>query len=61
MEEVDEDEERRGNELLALESIYGESQFVASADGNGGKLAVNIELPEEFKVAYPAHKIQGDR
>ena len=52
-------EERQKNELLALESIYPDRQFVLAAEKNGGKFVAHMELPEDFEVAYPSVSIKG--
>jgi len=61
MNDDDENAERRENELLALDSIYGERQFVIATQGEAGKLAAYVELPDNFKVAYPSPRQQDKR
>lgn len=40
------------NELLALESIYDERQYIGAQNGKGGQILVSIELPEKFQMSY---------
>ena len=40
------------NELLALESIYDERQYIGAQSGKGGQILVSIEVPEKFQMSY---------
>lgn len=47
-----ENNERQENELLALQSIYGEQSFMRSSERNGGEMFIYVQLPENFKVNW---------
>ena len=51
--------DQQENELLVLESIYGDRQFVVASQGGGGRLYVHVELAENFKITYPAKYSSG--
>ena len=44
--------ERKKDELMAIESIYSERNFVRSSEAFGGQLSAYVEIPAGFKVLY---------
>ena len=53
------DKEEQENELLALEAIYEERQFIRSKEEIGGEIKIFLDVPQPFKIIFASSKSNG--
>ena len=53
------DKEEQENELLALEAIYEERQFIRSKEEVGGEIKIFLDVAQPFRIIFTNSKSSG--